>query len=381
MERFSNQPLRDQPHLAVFSSTKVGNFVVTIPLLRGLKEKYPGCVLDFYGSDITHDFESHCPYIDACFPLYTKRSDFLESLSNHVKTRIEAAGPYDLAVNCDEFSELNLVAVSAIRPTYIAGAGLTPDFRRKLDPGSDLTQKMLQDDDWNSPDFLDRYRGLLTSNYISEIFCRLAYVDTDFFKLELPSQDPPFPVPDVLVHITTTRRAKMWILGYWLHVIQWCEQQGFSVGLIGSAPKVQQDLYHGGSSEDDLLTQTQLIDLRGKTNLIELAGALQNAKVCLSVDAGPLHIAAAVGCPTIALFGNDGDGDGASPMNLWAPRMPHVTTVGSTIKCRVCIENRFKNEACLVDGHPCMAHLDPKRVIQALERILGVEPTVKAKTN
>jgi ADP-heptose:LPS heptosyltransferase len=370
MERFADQPLRPQPHIAVFSSTKVGNFVVTIPLLRGLKQKYPGCVLDFFGSEITHDFESHCPYIDYCFPLYSKRSDFLEALAAAVRERVTLAGSYDLAVNCDEFSELNLVAVSAIRPQYLAGGGLTRDFRRKVDPGTDLTQKMLQDDDWNSAEFLQRYQEILTSNYIGEIFCRLAYVETDFFQLELPSRIPEFPVPDVLVHITTTRSAKMWLPQYWEQIIGWCEAEGFSVGLIGSAPSLQQEIYHAGTTEDDLLRSTQMVDLRGKTSLIELAGALKLAKACITVDAGPLHIAAAVGCPTLALFGNDAEGDGASPVRLWAPRMDHAYILGSTYKCHVCVENKFKNEACLVQGHPCMVHLDPQTVIAKLEHIL-----------
>ncbi|MFQ3614961.1 MAG: glycosyltransferase family 9 protein, partial [Cyanobacteriota bacterium] len=145
---------------------------------------------------------------------------------------------------------------------------------------------------------------------------------------------------------------------------------GLQVGLIGSAPDVQRSLYHAGSSEDDLLAQTGMIDLRGKTSLIELAGALKRAKVCISVDAGPMHIAAAVGCPTIALFGNDADGDGASPVRLWAPRMAQVYVTQTTYKCRLCLENKFKNESCLVEGHPCMAHLPPETVIRYLQEIL-----------
>ncbi len=371
MERFSDQPLRSQPHLAVFSSSKVGNFVVTIPLLRGLKAKYPGCVLDFFGSEITADFERHCPYIDAHFPLHTQRLDFLAALSAHVSQRIEAAGSYDLAINCDEFSELNLVAVTALRPHYLAGGGLTVDFRRKLDPGSDPVQQMLADDQWNSLAFLERHQALLTSNYIGEIFCRLAYVETDFFALELPAQDPGFGVPDVLVHITTTRRAKMWGSQGWLALIRWCEGQGLTVGLVGSAPSRQRELYHSDGTEDDLLAQTQMIDLRGKTSLIQLAGSLQRARACVSVDAGPLHIAAAVGCPTVGIFGNDAEGIGASPLHLWAPRLPHVRIPRSTFCCQVCTDQRFKNESCLVEGHPCMAHLGSESVIDALEWALA----------
>ena len=47
---------------------------------------------------------------------------------------------------------------------------------------------------------------------------------------------------------------------------------------------------------------------------MELAGACRQAKAVVSVDAGPLHIAAAVGTPTYAIVGNDGNGVGASPV-------------------------------------------------------------------
>jgi ADP-heptose:LPS heptosyltransferase len=96
VEIFSNQPLRPNPHLAVFSSTKVGNFVVITPLLRGLKEKYPYCTLDFFGSEITQDFETDCPYIDWRFSLYTDSPDFLEILAQSLRQRRELAGSYDL---------------------------------------------------------------------------------------------------------------------------------------------------------------------------------------------------------------------------------------------------------------------------------------------
>lgn len=162
----------------------------------------------------------------------------------------------------------------------------------------------------------------------------------------------------------------MWISEYWRQVIQWCETHGFSVGLVGSSPKVQQSIYHAGTTEDDLLQETQMVDLRGKTSLIELAGVFKHAKVCISVDAGPMHIAVAVGCPTIALFGNDEAGYGASPVRLWAPRSPNVYRPFSTFHCQVCTEHRFKNEGCLLDDHSCMTHLRPEAVIEILQQLL-----------
>ncbi len=370
MEIFSNQQLPTNPHIVVFSSTKVGNFVVITPLLRGLKQKYPDCTLDFFGSEITKGFETHCPYIDWRFSLYTKRADFLDNLAEAIHQRRQIAGDYDLAINCDEFSEINLVLMSAIRPCYFAGGSLSPDFRLKLDTSNDPVQKILADSDWNSPAFVKRHQKIINSNYIGEIFCRIAYVKTDFFHLELPSHPPNFSIPDILINVTATRPAKMWPVNYWKQVIRWCEQQDLTVGLVGNSPKIQQTLYNAGSVEDELLRETNLIDLRGQTSLDELAGALSQVKACIVVDSGPLHIAAAVGCPTIAIFGNDADGDGASPIRLWAPRQSHVKIPVSQFKCTICEENRFKNNDCLVQNHPCMNHLPPQTVLNDLKELL-----------
>ena len=54
-----------------------------------------------------------------------------------VQARVAKAGRYDLAINCDEFAELNLVAVTSINPRYIAGGALAPGFRSKMPPGSE----------------------------------------------------------------------------------------------------------------------------------------------------------------------------------------------------------------------------------------------------
>lgn len=371
MERFRDQPLEERPHIAVFGSDKVGNFVVTTPLLRGLKEKYPGCTLDFFGGETTRDLEERCPHIDARFSLYGARPDYLGELHGFVAGRREEHGPYALAINCDEFSELNLVVVAAVQPHYLVGGALQTDFRRKLPAGDEPIDHMLRDQGWNDADFPARYAGLIGSNYLAEIFCRMAYVETDFFKIELACDPPPFAVPDVLLHMTATRSAKQWLPAYWRELIGWCAGRGLSVGVVGNKPQIERARYHASGWEELLLRETPLIDLRGETRLTELAGAFQRSRAAVVVDAGPMHIAAAVGCPTVCVFGNDADGDGASPVRLWAPRSPNALVARTPVKCTVCVEQRFKNEACLVEGHPCMRGLTPDLVIGALERALA----------
>ena len=110
-------------------------------------------------------------------------------------------------------------------------------------------------------------------------------------------------------------------------------------------------------------------DLRGRTSLIELAGACKRAKGVISVDAGPMHIAAAVGTKVFAVVGNDIDGYGASPIRLWEPKGGNITRSISSNNCKMCGENRFKNSDCIAESHKCMEGVKADQVIEWLENI------------
>ena len=70
--------------------------------------------------------------------------------------------------------------------------------------------------------------------------------------------------------------------------------------------------------------------LSGQLSLKELAALTQAAKLFIGVDSAPMHIAAAVGTPTIALFGPSGD-------KQWGPWGVPVRIISSTQHpCRPC---------------------------------------------
>lgn len=87
----------------------------------------------------------------------------------------------------------------------------------------------------------------------------------------------------------------------------------------------------------------------------------------MSVDAGPMHVAAGVGTPKLAIVSADTEAVGASPIRLWLPRSSSLTRTISYSSCSLCSENLFRNDCCIAETHQCMQGVDAQKVISRLE--------------
>jgi heptosyltransferase II len=97
------------------------------------------------------------------------------------------------------------------------------------------------------------------------------------------------------------------------------------------------------------------VDLTGKTAIADLPALLSQCHLFLGNDSGAMHVAAAVGLPTIAVFGPT-DPDGTSP----------VTTRFSIVQqkpyCSPCFLKR-----CPTD-HRCMKAVTPEMVLRSVQQ-------------
>lgn len=98
-----------------------------------------------------------------------------------------------------------------------------------------------------------------------------------------------------------------------------------------------------------------IVDLTGRTSLLALAGVLGVARRVLANDSGAMHLAAALGTPTVSVFG---------PTREWAtaPLGPHHILTHE-VWCRPCMLRE-----CPLD-HRCMTGVTPDRVIAALREV------------
>ncbi len=84
----------------------------------------------------------------------------------------------------------------------------------------------------------------------------------------------------------------------------------------------------GGPAEAEIAREIRslapgALDLTGQTDLRQLAAVARRAALAIGNDSGPTHLAAAAGCPTLALFGDESDPALCAPRGLAVQVLRH----------------------------------------------------------
>lgn len=123
-------------------------------------------------------------------------------------------------------------------------------------------------------------------------------------------------------------------------------------------------LFVGGP--DDLPLVAKIINLMktkplvatGKTDLPELAALLSRCDLVISNDSGPVHVAAAVGTPTVTIFGPSDD-------VKYRPLGEKHRVVKTEIDCRPCGKHQ-----CPLGHHRCMTEITVDQILKEMETLL-----------
>jgi heptosyltransferase-2 len=128
-------------------------------------------------------------------------------------------------------------------------------------------------------------------------------------------------------------------------------EMGLDVVLIGSEserPVAEQ-------IRDRMKSRTAV--LNGKTSLETLIGVLAESSLMITNDSGPMHIAAALGVPTVAVFGSTDE-------RVTAPVGPRTRVVKNPVECSPCLLRE-----CPID-HRCMNGVSVEDVCRAARELV-----------
>lgn len=120
-----------------------------------------------------------------------------------------------------------------------------------------------------------------------------------------------------------------------------------------------------GSQEETPLVESLLpqagnaaVSLAGKTSLGDFMGLIPGCDLYISNDTGAMHAAAALGVPTLAIFGPT-DEQATRPLG------PHVQLVVGRAECRPCLLRH-----CPIFDHRCMKSVAVEEVVEAARLLL-----------
>jgi heptosyltransferase-2/heptosyltransferase-3 len=138
-----------------------------------------------------------------------------------------------------------------------------------------------------------------------------------------PPQPEPFANPSlarwlaaprkVVIHPGTNAANKLWAIDGWARVARTLIYDGWAVAITGSPDETALASTITKTIGSLLPIGNVLVNLAGETaNLTQLVWVLECADMVLGVDNGPLHIADALGKPTLHLYG-------PSDESIWGP--------------------------------------------------------------
>lgn len=164
--------------------------------------------------------------------------------------------------------------------------------------------------------------------------------------------------PIVAMCTGSGRRAKDWPVQRYAQVARWLiETLGATVLLLGS-----KDQAHDAALIAQNVPINHLIDMVGKTHLVEAIGLVGHSDLFVGNDTGLTHYAARLGIPTIAIF------SGIDPTAVWAPVGTDVTVVRAPVACSPC--HILRLEDCR-HRHACMQSIPVQDVQAAIRRGLA----------
>lgn len=135
---------------------------------------------------------------------------------------------------------------------------------------------------------------------------------------------------------------------------------GATIVLLGGEGDRQQ----AASVRRALPPHVPLIDLVGKTPLVELAVVLARLSVLITGDTGPAHLAATVDTAVVTLFG-------PTDPNRYAPLTPHAEVVHADLWCRPCGRLRRPPKRCTHGAPDCLTGVDTEAVVAAARRVIS----------
>jgi len=345
--------MQEYKKIGVWQTAFLGDAVLTLPLLRALKDRYPDAEIHFFvRGGVESIFEGQ--------PEITKVHGFAK---RGKQKSLNAAVRLGWELGQEGF-DLWISTHTSMRSALIAGS-------------TGVSRRIGYSKPW--------YNRLAYTETVDRKFTELAEIERLMELLEPLGIKGPAPKAQLVVkaeavadaeafwesrsfdrpvlglHPGSTWPTKCWLVEYFSEIVKRATESGAHVLVFGGPGEedVAAQVIAGANANPDHVT-----NLAGQLNLPQLAAYLGKLDAYLTNDSGPMHLAWTQDVPLVALFGPTVEKLG------FFPRGENSTVMETELACRPCGLHGPKK--CPKDHFKCMKELTPDRVWEALRKKLSL---------
>jgi heptosyltransferase-1 len=339
-------------NILIVKLSAIGDVVHTLPSLAALRKLYPLAFITWVIEEGAADLIQDHPYLDQVLVSHRKRW-FRDLKNGHLKTVGEIldfikelrSRRYDLVIDFHGLLKSSCIVFLASAERKIGF-----DSMQELS-GLFIHEKIPEDMDKHAVErYLDLVRYLENMEFVMSGggICKAPVVaDDGRRKVE-------FVIPVLAAHdkriaqlltsngltgeFVAVNPIALWKTKLW-------DDAGFARLCDRIVAELKLPVVFTGTNKQDItpiqsLMSVPSVNLAGETSLRELACLYRHATLLITTDSGPMHIAAAIGTPVVALFG-------PTDARRTGPYGKGNRVVSVDIPCRPCFQKKCSTRECM----------------------------------
>lgn len=341
----SSNLLQNAKRILVIRYRFIGDTILTVPFLRNLRQSCPNAVIDVLVGPQSGAVLENCPYLNELIVFDTTRFHKYDSGQGKAKNFWHYAfmlrkRKYDCVFVLKRSLSSAFLALFTGAPLRI---GYATEGRNFL-----LTHPVRWRKDIHEVESLFDILGA-AGIPISDRELEAWISSQESQSVENIIAELKEPGMRILIHAAAAHPDKMYPAESWLKILQSLNERFSAIFYFSGA---ERDV----KLNDDLIAASGVrgVNTAGRLSLRESMALYSKMQLAVCVDSGPAHLCAAVGTPTVAIFGP------TDPVR-WRPYgAKHQAICDKSIKCLACQKRKTSI------SHDCLKKLDPQKVFEKI---------------
>jgi len=316
--------------ILVITLTNTGDIILTTPVIGALLNKFGGAKLDIAVGPNGKEIFERDNRVSKIF-VYDKHSSFFEKFRLIKKLRNMR---YDLA--CD--------LRNTIIPVLINAKFKSPMSRRVKGRLHKVKQHLS----------VVKFMGVP----LEGAKIRIEIGNDDFENAERLIKN--INKDYIVISCGAKSHTKRWPASYFAALSDIIKKSfGCEVVLVGKDDGYSPDSDRVVADKVKMIMQSSPVDIIGKTNIRELAAVFLKARLVITNDSAPLHVASAVNAPVIAIFGPTDE-------RKYGPLSEKSIILRKHLKCAPCEKAQCRS------SYECMRKITVDDALNAVRKLLDV---------